>query len=113
MDMIIYHENRKKREILSRNNILKLVVSRIIEEIRLLRRKPKLGDILAKFRGMPKEIVLGKVMMLFSNEVQMNKENVKFDKIMDSFLRISKIFTINAQAITQIENEVDTMNIRK
>ena len=51
-----------------RRNVLKNVVTSKLMEIRILKRKPKLKDLLKKFEGMDKEFVADKLTKMYSKD---------------------------------------------
>jgi|TARA_B110001450_G_C17488378_1_gene427236 hypothetical protein len=65
-----------------------------IVEIRIQHNKPKLGDFLKllKAHGMPKEVLLQKLTMLYSDQPNVIEEDRKFDEINGYFDRMKKVF---------------------
>ena len=84
-------------------NIFKNVTATIIGEVRDYNRKPKLGDILKKLKGQPKDIIRQKLTSLYSNTLQVAQEDPKFDRIMQGISRINKNVGIQLQSIAEID----------
>lgn len=61
------HCDKKDKYMVRRRTILKNVVFARIEQIRLIKRKPKLKDLLEFFRGKDKEFAAKKLRQLYSN----------------------------------------------
>jgi len=51
-----------------------------------------LADFLKLSRGMPKELLLKKLTMLYSNHPEVEEEDRKFDEINGYFDRMKKVF---------------------
>lgn len=84
----------KFKELKQRKNLLKNVIMNRIVEIRIQHNKPKLGDFLKllKAHGMPKEVLLQKLTMLYSDQPNVIEEDRKFDEINGYFDRMKKVF---------------------
>lgn len=81
---------------LKRETILKRVVMNIIEEVRIEKAKPKLSDLLKLFNSddgkrLPKEVILSKLEMLYSNKARdKDEDDKKFQELSSKFTRLQK-----------------------
>src|SRR5438067_1708782 len=94
-EMREFQDAPKQEGIWRRENIFKNVIMRRINEIRIIKRKPKLTDMLKMMKG--KDLSDPKVKADFKrrllalydeNEVQAPEQDVKYDKLMGNFDRI-------------------------
>ena len=69
------------------------MVATRIQEIRAIKRKPKLTDLLNFFRGRDKDEIREKIVFFFRSEDKKDNEpDLRFDKMNDHFDRLRKSF---------------------
>ena len=64
---------------------------RIIHEIRIEKKKPKLSDFLKKIKeGGPemKPLIVEKIRMMYSKEIKVEEDDIKYEGLMQRFHRI-------------------------
>ena len=117
LDCIIYTQNKKEAARLARQNILKNIVATILTKVREQKRKPKLGDLLKLFKGKSanKEIILNKIVLLYSkdNSLIAAEEDKKFDKLMQLVDRLKKQVTYQKETLSDLDNRVGLLQKRK
>ena len=79
---------------------------------------PKLTDILNMFGKKtlsPEEkgMIINKLSSIYSNKVVVKGTDLKFEIIMDYFLRLNKVFRINSDVISELQDKVNTLAQRR
>jgi len=83
------------RRMSRRRNVLKNIVARILKEVHILKKKPKLSELLNAFRGQPKKESYNKLMKLYAKEPFLNnEEDPRYDILQKYFNRLQKNFNI-------------------
>ena len=96
--------------------LLKNCVFARINEIREIKKRPKLGDILKYFKksGLTSEQISNKLTMLFSNEPRrLNDEDKKFDWLNAEFEGMKKSLQINLETLNEIDKKINQLQNRR
>lgn len=99
LDYLVPARSSKQAKKHFRLNIFKNVTATIIGEVRDYNRKPKLGNILKKLKGQPKDVIRQKLTSLYSKSSHVVQEDPKFDKIMQGISRINKNVGIQLESL--------------
>lgn len=111
-----------KVEVMQRQNIFKNVVFRRIIEVRMMKKKPKLSDIMKLMKqkdlSNPKtrEDFKKKILSLYDDESQKKNDRVedpKYDKLMSNFDRIQKVVNAQQVALDSLEKKVTVLYKRR
>ena len=112
--------NEIQEGIWRRENIFKNVIMRRIIEIRMIKKKPKLNDILKMMKGKDlsdpkvKADFKRKIFALYDeNEQQKGEEDAKYDKLMANFDRVQKVLSAQQMALDNLEKKVTVLQKRR
>lgn len=114
MDYVQESSSNKEAAKIRRRNLLKNIIAIKIQEIREIKRKPLLKDVLQKLRGKNPELVAQKLRMLYSKEeLQPEKRDPRYEKLLDCFDRVKRSFVIQNEALDDITHRLDILEKRK
>ena len=88
----------------------------MIQQVRIQKKKPKLKDLIQKFRGHDKEAIIAMCNQLYNVNGNFNlKKHVdeKFDALNENVSRLAKSFTIQNQALQEMIERLEVLEKRK
>lgn len=113
LDYIKHSHDDDERRKNYRHFVLKTVVLRQIEAIRIIQRKPKLRDLLDLCRGYNKDYVLVKIRALFGKSTEEINEDKKFEDISSRFERLNKTYVLQNDMIQGLDERVSALFKRR
>ena len=102
-----------KEQKLDREKILKNVVFQIILELRVKKRRPKLGQVLQFFKGKDKDHVAERLDVLFGKNTALAIEDSRYVKLLNLFGRLEKSYHYQNRTLDEIDNKLSKLINRK